>query len=118
MRVRVDLSEVRELEERAKLELGGVTAELKRTVALGAAFERLSHSYQNRTGRLEASTHERVVRSTARLSQVDLEMGYQPSATYASYIVGRGLSRISEAARNVEEELRERFEGMAHRLAG
>jgi hypothetical protein len=118
VRVRVNLSELRELEEKAKTELGGVTEQLKQVVALGAAFERLSHGYHNRSGQLEASTHERVVRSTARLSQVDLEMGYQPNADYASYIVGRGLSRISEAARNVEEELRERFEGMAYRLAG
>lgn len=120
MRVLIDLSEVTALTARAEKELEGsaIADEMKRVVEMGAAFERSSHGYRNRTGRLEASTKGRMVNRTQRLSRVDLEMGYTPSADYASHVVRMGLSNINSAAARVEAELAERFSVMAKRIAG
>ena len=114
MRVLIDLSDVVATSLRAELELAGIPDLMKRTVAMGAAYERMSHAYRNRTGRLQASTREVVVSRTRRLSQVNLEMGMH----YASYVRGRGLSNIDSAANRVTAELTERFSEMARRIAG
>ena len=113
MQVKIDLSEVHALRARADEELRSVPAIMKHAVGLGAAYERGSHAYRNRTGRLERSTRGVLVSSAVRLTRADLEMGMP----YASYVVARGLSNIHAAARMVREQLEDDFEAMAKRIA-
>ena len=61
----------------------------------GAAEERATHAYQNRTGRLEESTRAEVLRAGDAV-RADLIMGRMPEVHYATYIVGRGFSSFED----------------------
>lgn len=118
VKVKVRLDDIFAETRRAQEEFKRLPEQMKRIVDLGAAYERLSHRYRNRTGNLEQSTHSHPYEHSVRLSRVDLEMGFTPDATYAEWIVKRGFSNINDAVYRIDAELKDYFEQMAHRIAG
>lgn len=118
MKIKVNLSDVFAETRRAQEEFKGLPELMKRVVDLGAAYERLSHKYRNRTGNLENSTHSHPYDKSMRLSRVDLEMGYQPGAQYAEWVVKRSLSNINLAVYQIDAELKELFAEMKQRIEG
>lgn len=118
MRVKIRLDDLKATAERARAEFAKTAEEMNRLVGLGAELERAEHRYQNRTGNLERSTMAHVISSSMRMSRVDLEMGFDPDAPYASYVVGRGFSAIGDVAERVESWLDDFFVDQAVRVAG
>lgn len=72
-----------------------------RLLAFAAQFERDTHPYTNRTGRLEHTTRGYVAVATDTDTVGCLEM-FMP---YASFVRCRGYSHIDEAAALVAREL-------------
>lgn len=109
----LDISEVKRITRRASYLFGRIPARMLRIGTWAARFERDSHAYHNRTGKLEASTLA-TVSEGADEATLTLDMGMP----YASYVDDLGYSNIGEAAGMIDHELSAGFEAMGHELEG
>lgn len=97
----VDLSKLIKFEREADRMLDGVGPGMKRILDAKAAIERRTHAYKNRTHRLENSTF--ALGPLPESDGVRVEFGARME--YASFVEGRGLSRVTDLARQAETEI-------------
>jgi hypothetical protein len=110
--ISVDISEIVAMEERARAELARVPRIMKAVADVGAAEERSTHGYQNRTGELQKNTRAVIANQSADGATVELEMAKE----YASYVIAKGLSNIDEEARRVERGITVALEALGKRI--
>lgn len=113
MRFELDISDVIELERRAKDELATIPRVMKSILDVAALEERSSHEYNNQSGDLQRSTRARIDQSGRDETVVELEM----AEDYASYVVKAGLSNIEEEAKLAENGIEIVLNAMADRIA-
>lgn len=111
MKVVVDVSSVDRLTKRAEqaLSVDHVHDAIVAPVIAAARRERETHRYQNRTGRLEASTQAVSIRRGSDLSEVWLQSGPFMVPAYAGYVNARGFMSIDALAFVAEAEIRMRL---------
>lgn len=112
--VRVDISEVRDIERAAVRSLERAPDEMKRILDRKATEERRTHRYKNRSGDLEASTLATDVIEVGDQRVVQLEAGEE----YASYVARRGLMGLDDLATEAEQEIDLFLDGEIETLAG
>jgi hypothetical protein len=108
----VDVSQVHRLTREAEKTLDATGAGMKKILDKGAAEERRTHVYKNRTLRLQGSTF-----ALGPFAGDDVEIEFGARMPYASFVEGRGLSRISEIAQRSEVEIDYFLDGEAEKLA-
>ncbi len=113
--VTVDLSDVHALlhEAERRLTPDAVARDMRGVLRVAARNERAQHAYQNRTGRLQASTRGEVLSASASggvhgvlyAGPADAPSG----VPYASFVLGRGLMVIDDQAEAAEMALERIF---------
>jgi hypothetical protein len=109
--ITIDVSQLRALNRRAKRLFDLMPARMLDIGKFAARFERETHSYTNRTGKLEASTLAYVAEGNDEVT-LSLVM----DTPYASYVNKLGYSNIDEAAELVEQQLFDGLTAMADEL--
>ena len=112
MPVVVDLSQVMAMTARAEDEFGTFEARTLQVFHDAAEEERGGHTYENRTGDLEASTYAVVVESSE--DHFDVEFGAREG--YASYLERRGLSHVTLLYNDALEEVASDIDAMGQRI--
>jgi hypothetical protein len=110
--VTVDFSEVVAVTRASERKLGGVPADMKRTLDAAAAQERRTHEYNNYTHRLENSTF--ALGPIGDGDEVTVEYGARME--YASFVDNRGRTRVRELGERAALDLEYKFEGDADEL--
>lgn len=98
MRLRIDLSELQELERKVTAQLAQLPAQIQELTKAAAKMERREHDYQNRTGLLQRNTTGVLIRATRKMIHTQLRM----NRPYASFVVAKGLSTIGDQAKGLE----------------
>jgi hypothetical protein len=114
MKVDIDMSELRSDHAAALAALApaSVLAAVRGPAVAAAMAERATHSYQNRTGRLEASTEAVTLSRTPALVDVELHAGpfvADVPRPYAVFVDARGLMRIRILAERADVQIQARL---------
>lgn len=100
MHLHLDLTDVHRVTEQALKELREIPRKMLSVGQYWAAYERMTHAYQNRTGNLQRST-------IATISKTDAEttLYLRMDMFYASYVNNLGYSNIDQAERKCRAQL-------------
>jgi len=110
----VDASDVHRMTKRAEGELGPKLAQrMLKAGQQAAKYERSTHPYTNRTGRLEYTTRAYTAGGG---DSVDLYLVME--MFYASFVNNLGYSHIDDAAQQCGEWIERGFVGMPDRISG
>jgi len=111
VRVVVDMSSMERMHRDADkaLSTDNIHNTIVAPVIAAARRERETHRYQNRTGRLEASTQAVSIRRSADINEVWLQAGPFMVSAYAGYVNARGFMSIDALAFIAEAEIRMRL---------
>lgn len=110
----LDVSEVHDLTREADDGLDRTLPIMRGAVALNLDIERQGHPYRNRTGNLERST---ISYDAADPRDREIVVVAEMGMSYASFVNDRGYSRIDDVMRNAGEEIENRLEQEAKKLA-
>lgn len=101
----VDASDVHKMTEKAIAELRSIPKRMLEIGKWGAAYERRTHPYTNRTGNLQRSTQAHLTRMGADETWLTIRM----DMFYASYVNNLGYSNIDYAVGQVSGFLADMF---------
>lgn len=96
----IDLGPMYQLMKATSQELKNVDRYIRHAAKKAIDYEKANHPYVNRTGNLELNTVAQVQKSANEFS-ISLQM----NTDYASYVVGRGYSKIETAAAMMEADI-------------
>lgn len=108
----VDISEVLALTRAAVKTLDATGEGMKNILDAGAAEERRTHLYRNYTYRLQGSTF-----ALGPFEGDDVNIEFGARMEYASFVEGRGRSRITEIALRSVNEIDFYLDGEADKLS-
>ena len=111
MQIDLDISDLKRHRAEVRRAFRALPRRMLKIGKFAADYERNSHEYQNRTGRLEASTQAALHESSD--SPILVLMMTMP---YASHVNRLGYSNIDEAAELCEQQLSAGFAAMAKGL--
>jgi len=109
VKVLVKLGGIKALEQKALAAIAALPKTMLAAASSGAAYERGTHAYRNRTGNLERSTQAKTLRVSGSEIRVQLAM----MMPYAGYVRARGLSNIDEAAEKTTDMIVSSFAKLA-----
>jgi len=111
-RLKVDLSEVRQLTRRARRELGNVDDRMQGVVEASAERLRAKDTYQDRTGDLRGSTQGEAIKLGDNAAEATLTM----AMPYASFVIGRGFSNWEDEVDRATREMGLEMSAIATRI--
>lgn len=114
MPITLDLSDLKRSTREAKRLFKLLEREPARFVKEASDWEKATHAYQNRTGRLEASTQGF---SMAGAADGDFDVLLRAGMDYASYVNARGFMTIDASARYVDRRITALIGQIAYLLA-
>ena len=100
MHLNLDLGDLHRMHAQAIKQLRAVPSQMLKVGQYWAAYERMTHAYQNRTGNLQRSTFATISKSDAECT-----LYLRMDMFYASYVDNLGYSNIDEAARNCRAQI-------------
>lgn len=111
---KLDITEVLDLTREADIALDRTLPIMRGAVALNLDIERQGHPYRNRTGNLQRST---ISYDAADPRDREITVVAEMGMSYASFVNDRGYSLIDDVMRNAGEEIENRLEQEAEKLA-